>query len=107
MDQKLTDLIEKLSEKLGVKAEFLYKSMIKQVKLNAVINVIQFIVVCFLLIPLLWAWHMLLPHCVPVNPAGQYSFEREWPGEIQLLAGGLAAASIGWLIAIFCCFFNL
>lgn len=97
MDQKLIELLEKLSDKLGTTSELLYKTMVKQVKLNAIIEMIQFVCLWPLLPLLLWFWRLILPHCVG----------HEWPAEIQILVAFLGIGSLAWAIGIFAMFFNI
>lgn len=105
MDDRIMSLLEGLSEKMGTTADHLYKVLVKQAKIDAITSVIifAFFLLCAPLV--LAAWHHLIPLCVPENPKGQYSFEREWPSEIQASFAGLCVVTIllaiGFLIQFF------
>lgn len=115
MDDKTSALLQQLSDKLGTSVEHLYKVLVKQAKMDAFICFLQLGILLLSMIPLFIGWVNVLPHCVPVNPNGQYSFDREWPGEIQLAVIALSISSMvltigigaGLMRAVECIFKNL
>lgn len=115
MDNRIMTLLEQLSDKLGTTADHLYKVLVKQAKIDAIICFVQLFFLLLCVIPLVIGWEWVIPHCVPMNPKSEYHFEREWPGEIQIsvfILGGLTLGlTIGLLVQfmnlIECCFKNL
>src|SRR5690349_17935791 len=100
MNDKLIELLEKLSGKLGTTVEHLYWVLIRQAKLDAIITIIQTAFALLCIIPDAMLWHWIVPYCVAPNPKGTYHYETDWPAEVQLGVGMLAVASLvllGWI----------
>lgn len=83
MEKDLIEFLEKMSDKIGTTGAQLYKVLVRQAKIDAVTSIIKLVLIIFFALILLRAWQHLLPYCKPENPKGEYSYDREWPGEIQ------------------------
>lgn len=99
-DEKVIDLLSTIAMKLGTKVENLFQILTKQAKLDAFICFAQLAFLALLYIPLLVGWHYIIPKCVAVNPGGKYSFDQEWPTEVQVFVAFIVIATICLCIAI-------
>lgn len=100
MEKDITQLLEKVCDKLGIATDKLMDAMKKQLLVDLYIEKFQLVASAMILPILWWFWKLLIPHCLPENPKGQYSFDRSWPAEVQVM---VAILSLATLVVLFWC----
>lgn len=106
-DKKLVDFLDTLSQKLNTTSTELFAVLVKQAKIDFFIAAIQLGVLSVLIIPVKLYWNYLAPLCVPINPSGTYSWDKDWPTVVQIQVALLGMATLFLGIGILVLSFEL